>query len=93
MSPERDITPLLGSKLPQLRLSRLPIDEIVNISIRVIGHIYFLRGGAAMFAKEEKGTLLSTSAAVFVGRALKFFVSRVVSETLAAPLRHRGLPI
>ena len=93
MSPERDITPLLGSKLPQLRLSRLPINEIVNISVRVVGHIYFLRGGAAMFAKEEKGGLLSASAAVFVGRALKFFMPRVVLETLAAPLRHRGLLI
>ena len=93
MSPKRDITPLLGSKLPQLRLSRLPINEIVDISIRVVGHIYFLRGGAAMFAKEEKGALLPTSAAVFVGRALKFFVPRVVSETLAAPLRRRGLSI
>ena len=93
MSLEHDITPLLGSKLPQLRLSRLPINEIVNIGVRVVGHIYFLRGGAAMFAKEEKGALLSASAAVFVGRALKFFMPRVVSETLATPLRHRGLSI
>ena len=93
MSPERDITPLLGSKLPQLRLSRLPINEIVDVSVRIVGHIYFLRGGAAMFAKEEEGALLPTSAAAFIGRALKFFVPRVVSETLATPLRHRGLPI
>ena len=88
MSPERDITPLLGLKLPQLRLSRLPINEIVNISVRVVGHIYFLRGGAAMFAKEEKGALLAASATVFIGRALKFFMPRVVSETLATPRRH-----
>ena len=93
MSPERDITPLLGSKLPQLRLSRLPINEVVNIGARVVGHIYFLRGGAAMFAEKEEGALLSASAAVFIGRALKFFVPRVVSETLATPLGHRGLPI
>ena len=93
MSPERDITPLLGSKLPQLRLSRFPINEIVDIGARVVGHIYLLRGGAVMFAKEEKGTLLSTSAAIFVGRALKFFMPWIVSETLAAPLRHRGLSI
>ena len=41
MSPERDITPLLGSKLPQLRLVRFPVYKIVDIGIRVIGHIYF----------------------------------------------------
>ena len=93
MGPECDITPLLGSKLPQLQLSRFPVNEIVNISVRVIGHVYFLRGGAAMFAKEEKGPLLSTGAAVFIGRALKFFVPRVVSETLATPLGRRGLSI
>ena len=93
MSPERDITPLLGSKLPQLRLSRFPINEIVDISVRVVGHIYLLRGGAAMFTKEEKGALLSASAAILVGRALKFFVPWVMSETLATPLRHRRLSI
>ena len=93
MSPERDITPLLGSKLPQLRLSRFPVDEMINIGIRVIGHVHFFRSGAVMFAKEKKGALLSTGAAVFIGRALKFFMARVVSETFATPLGRRGLSI
>ena len=93
MSPERDITPLLGSKLPQLRLSRFPINEIVDVSVRVVGHIYLLGGGAAMPTKEEKGTLLSTSAAIFVGRALEFFMPWVVSKALATPLGRRGLSV
>ena len=39
-----------------------------------------------MFAKEKKGALLSAGATIFVGRALEFFMARVVSETLATPL-------
>ena len=93
MGPERDITPLLGSKLPRLRLSCFPVDEVVDIGVRVIGHVYFLRSGATMFAKEKKGALLSAGAAVFIGRALKFFMARVVSETLATPFGHRGLSV
>ena len=93
MGPERDITPLLGSKLPQLRLSCFPVDEIVNVGIRVIGHVHFLRSGATMFAKEKKEALLSAGAAVFIGRALKFFMARVVLETFATPLGRRGLSI
>ena len=93
MSPERDITPLLGSKLPQLRLSRLPVNEVVNIGVRVVGHVYFLRGGAAMFAKKEEGALLSTGATIFIGGALKFFMAGVVPEAFATPLRRRSLSI
>ena len=70
MSPERDITPLLGSKLPQLRLSRFPVNEVVKIGAGVVGHVYFLRSGATMFAKKEKGALLSAGTAIFIGRAL-----------------------
>ena len=92
-SPDRDITPLLGPKLPQLPLSCFPVNEIVNIGARVVGHVYFLRSGAAMFVKEEKGALLSVGATIFIRRALKFFVPRVVSEALATPLRRRGLSI
>ena len=55
MGPECDITPLLGPKFPQLRLSCFPVDEIINIGIRVIGHVYFLRSGATVFAEEKKG--------------------------------------
>ena len=86
MGPERDITPLLGPKLPQLRLSCFPVNEIVNISIRVIGHVRFSRSGATVFVKEKKGALLSTGTAVFIGRALKFFMARIVSEAFATPL-------
>ena len=93
MGPERDITPLLGSKFSQLRLSHFPVDEIVNVGIRIVGHVHFLRSGAAMFAKEKKGALLSAGAAVFIGRALKFFMAGVVSETFATPLGRRGLSI
>ena len=86
MSLERDITPLLGSKLPQLRLVRFPVYKVVDVGIRVIGHVYFIRGGAAMLAKEKEGALLSAGATIFIGRALEFFMARVVPETLATPL-------
>ena len=86
MSPERDITPLLGSKLPQLRLVRFPIYKIIDVGIRVIDHVYFFRGGATMFVKEKKGALLSTGATIFIGGALKFFMVRIVPETFATPL-------
>ena len=93
MSPDRDITPLLGSKLPQLRLGRLPIYEVVDVGTRVISHIYLFRGGAAMILKEKERALLAAGAAIFVGGALELLVARVVSETLATPLGHRGLSI
>ena len=93
ISPDRDITPLLGSKLPQLRLGRFPVYEIVDISVRVISHVYLFRGGAAMLLKEKERALLAASAAIFIGGALKFFMARVVSEALATPLGQRGLSI
>ena len=93
ISPDRDITPLLGSKLPQLRLVHFPIYEVIDVGIWVIDHVYFLRGGAAVFAKEKEGALLSTGSIIFIGRALEFFVARVVSETLATPFGQRGLSI
>ena len=71
MSPDHDITPLLGSKLPQLRLVRLPVYEVIDISIGVISQVYLFRGGAAMSAKEKEGTLLPTCVTVFIGRALQ----------------------
>ena len=70
MSPKRDITPLLGSKLPQLRLSRFPIYKIIDISVGVIDHVYFFRGGTTMATKEKERSLLSTGAAIFIGGAL-----------------------
>ena len=85
MSPDRDITPLLGSKLPQLRLVHFPIYKAIDVGIRVINHVYFFGGGAAMFAKEKEGALLSTGVAIFIGGGLEFFMARVVSETLATP--------
>ena len=88
MSPERDITPLLGSKLPQLRLSRFPVYEVVDVGVRIISRIYLFGGGATMFAKEEKRASLSTGATVLIGGALEFLMTRVVPETLATPLRH-----
>ena len=86
MSPERDITPLLGSKLPQLRLVRFPIYEVVDVGVRVVSHVYFFRGGAMMFLKEKEGALLSTGATIFVGGALKLFMIRIVLEAFATPL-------
>ena len=85
ISPDGDITPLLGSKLPQLWLVRFRIYKVIDIGIWVISHVYFFRGGAAMFAEEKKGALLSTGTTIFRGGALEFFVARVVSETLATP--------
>ena len=70
MSPERDITPLLGSKLPQLRLSRFPIYKVIDISVGVINHVYLFRGGAAMATKEKERSLLSASMAIFIGGTL-----------------------
>ena len=67
MSPDRDITPLLGLKLPQLRLGCFPIYEVVDVGIRVVSHVYLFRGGAAMFLEEEEGALLPTGATIFVG--------------------------
>ena len=93
ISPDRDITPLLGSKLPQLRLGRLPIYEVIDVGIWIIGHVYFLRGGTTVVAKKKEGALLSTGTAIFIGRALEFFMPRVVSKTLAAPLRQRRLSL
>ena len=87
-SPDRDITPLLSLKLPQLRLVRFPVYEVVDVSVGVISHIYPLRSGAAMSAKEEVGAWLPTLATIFIGGALQFFVARVMSKTLAAPLGH-----
>ena len=87
MSPERDITPLLSSKLPQLRLSRFPVYEVIDVSVWIVSCIYLFRGGATMFAKEEEGALLPTGATVLIRGALKFFMTGVVSETLATPLR------
>ena len=91
MSPERDITPLLGSKLPQLRLSGLPVYEVVDVGIRIISHIYLFRGGATMFAKEKQRASLSAGVTILIGGALEFFMTGVVPETLATPLRHWGL--
>ena len=87
MSPERDITPLLGSKLPQLRLSRFPIYKVIDIGVRVVSHVYLFRSSAMMVAKEKKGAFLTASMAVFIGGALELFMARVVPETLATPLR------
>ena len=70
MSPERDITPLLGSKLPQLRLIRLPIYKVIDISVGVINHVYLFRGGATMAVKEKEGSLLPAGTAIFIGGAL-----------------------
>ena len=86
MSPERDITPLIDSKLPQLRLVHFPIYKIIDVSVRVIDHVYFFRGGASMFAKEEEGAMLPTGATIFIGGALEFFMVGIVSETFATPL-------
>ena len=86
MSPERDITPLLGLKLPQLRLVRFPIYKIIDVGIRVIDHVYFFRGGTAMSAKEKEGALLPAGVTIFIGGALEFFVIWVVLETFATPL-------
>ena len=86
MSPECGINPLLGSKLPQLRLVRFPIYKVVDVSIRVINHVYFFRSGAAMFAKEKKGALLSAGATILIRGTLEFFMARVVPETFATPL-------
>ena len=70
MSPKRDITPLLGLKLPQLRLSRFPIYEVIDISVGVVGHVYLFRSGATMATKEEERSLLSAGVAILVGGAL-----------------------
>ena len=86
MSPEHDITPLLGSKLPQLRLVCLPIYKIVDVGIRVIDHVYFFRGGTAIFVKEKEGALLPTGVTIFIGGALEFFMVWIVLETFATPL-------
>ena len=86
MSPGCDITPLLGSKLPQLRLVCFPVYKIIDVGIRVIDHVYFFRGGAMMFAKEEERALLPAGATIFIGGALKFFMVWIVLETFAAPL-------
>ena len=93
ISPDRDITPLLSSKLPQLRLGCFPTYKVIDVGIWVISYVYFVRGGAAMFFEEKEGALLSAGATIFVGRALEFFMARVVSETLAAPFGQRGLSI
>ena len=66
MSPKRDITLLLGSKLPQLRLSRFPIYKVIDISVGVIGCVYLFRGGATMATKEKEGSLLSAGAAILI---------------------------
>ena len=87
MSPERDITPLLGSKLPQLRLSRFPVYEVIDIGVRIISRIYLFRGGATMFAKEKKRASLPAGATILIGGALEFFMTGVMPETLATPLR------
>ena len=89
MSPGRDITPVLGSKLPQLRLVRLPVYEVVDVSVGVISHVYLFGGGAAMSAKKKEGALLPTFVTVFIGGTLQYLVSRVVPKTFATPLRHR----
>ena len=41
-----------------------------------------------MFVKEKERASLSAGATVLIGGALEFFMTRVVPETLAAPLRH-----
>ena len=87
MSPDRDITPLLSPKLPQLRLVRFPVYEVVDISVRIISQVYLFRGRAAMSAKEKVGALLPTFATIFIGGALQLLMSGVMSETLATPLR------
>ena len=92
-SPDRDITPLLSPKLPQLRLVRFPVSEVVDISVRVISHIYLFRDRAAMSTKGEVGARLPTLATIFIGGALQFFVSRIMPETLTAPLGHCRLSL
>ena len=77
--------------MPQLQLVHFPVYKVVDVSIGVIGHIYFFRSGAAMLAKEKKRALLSTGVTIFIGRALEFFMAKVVSETLATPLGQCGL--
>ena len=93
ISPDRDITPLLGPKLPQLQLVRFPVYEVVDISVGVVSHIYLFRGRAAMSSKEEVGARLPTLATIFIGGTLQFFVSRIMSETLAAPPGHCRLSL
>ena len=39
-----------------------------------------------MFAKEKKRALLSVGMTIFIGRALEFFMVRIVPETFATPL-------
>ena len=87
MCPDRDITPLLGLKLPQLQLVCFPIYEVVDVGVRVISHVYFFRSGAAMFLKEKEGALLPTGATIFIGGALELFMIRIVSEAFATPFR------
>ena len=70
ISPDRDITPLLGLKLPQLRLGCFPIYKVIDISVGVVSHVHFLRGGATMATKEKEGSLLSAGTAIFIGRTL-----------------------
>ena len=85
ISPDCDNTPLLGSKLPQLRLVCFPVYEVVDFSIRVIDHVYLCRSSASMSVEEHEGTFISTSATVFIRWALKLFMAGVVSEALATP--------
>ena len=74
--------------MPQLQLvvCTLPVYEVVDISIRIINHIYLFGGGAAMSAKEKKGALLPACVTIFIGGALELLVAWVVSEALATPL-------
>ena len=57
ISPDCDITPLLGSKLPQLQLvmRAFPVYEVVDISVGVVSYVYLFGGGAVMSTKERKG--------------------------------------
>ena len=70
VGPRCDITPLLGPKLPQLRLSCLPIYEVIDVSVRVVSRVYFFGGGATMATKEKEGSLLPAGAAIFIRGAL-----------------------
>ena len=93
ISLDCDITPLLGSKLPQLRLVCFPVYEVINFSVRVIDHVYFCGSGASMSVKEHEGTFISASATVFIRWTLKLFMARVVSESLTTPFGCRRLAI
>ena len=53
-SPDRDITPLLSPKLPQLRLVHFPVYEVVDISVGIISHVHLLQKDPHFFSFTSK---------------------------------------